>query len=225
MKPLCVSFLLLALTTVGSFAESAEVKESRENAVPIALYTHFEQEYSEVSLREMKSELAAIMGPIGLDFEWRSLDTTRGNEVSAELVVVTFMGKCAMDDTVLANTDPGALGWTHMSDGSVLPFSDVQCDSIRGFISPAMAGQDLHDRQAVLGRAMGRVLAHELYHVFANTTRHGAQGVAKAFYSASELVSENFQFQAKEAGTLRNGKLLKLIRASGHGFPSVAGGQ
>jgi hypothetical protein len=139
--------------------------------------------------------------------------------------VLTFKGKCAMDGVVMANTDPGALGWTHMSDGSVLPFSDIQCDSIRGFISPAMAGQDVRDRQVVMGRAMGRVLAHELYHVFANTTHHGTQGVAKAFYSAAELVSDNFQFQAKEAGTLRHGKLRSLIRASGHGVPSGAGGQ
>jgi len=35
---------------------------------------------------------------------------------------------------------------------------------------------------------MGRVLAHEIYHIFANTQRHGS-GVSKAAYSVEDLLN------------------------------------
>lgn len=214
MKFLSVSVLLLAQAAAGVAAELAEVKEPRAEAAPITVYTHFDQECSAVSLEEMKAELSTIMSPIGLSFEWRSLDAARGNEVAVELVVVNFKGKCEMEDMVSSKTEPGALGWTHMSDGDVLPFSDVECDRIRRFINPLVGAKDPERRQAILGRAMGRVLAHEFYHIFTNTTRHASRGVAKAFYSAGELVSEKFEFQSRETGTLRNGRLRQLIGAA-----------
>jgi hypothetical protein len=184
-----------------------------DNAPPaVTVYTQFDKPYSAVSLDEMKHELETIMGPLGLDFAWRSLAGARGNEVSAELVVVTFKGTCEMDDELGLGLETGALGWTHMSDGAVLPFSDLDCDKIRRFISPEIRSLDAACREVVYGRALGRVLAHELYHVFTNTTRHASWGVAKALYTAHELVSDHFQFQEKDTTALRGGKLKAVLR-------------
>jgi Zn-dependent peptidase ImmA (M78 family) len=46
---------------------------------------------------------------------------------------------------------------------------------------------------------MGRVLAHELFHVFANTYKHGHDGVGKTIYSRKDLVAEALEFDAQEA--------------------------
>jgi hypothetical protein len=46
---------------------------------------------------------------------------------------------------------------------------------------------------------MGRVLAHELFHVFANTDKHGHEGVTKTSYSRKDLVAESFEFDAPDA--------------------------
>ena len=61
-------------------------------------------------------------------------------------------------------------------------------------------------RAATFGRALGRVLAHELYHIFANTKRHGSDGVGREFYSVHDLLAADFQFQAKESAALMNSK-------------------
>jgi hypothetical protein len=194
-----------------SSTASAEWKEGQRSAAPITIYTEFDQTYSGQSFESLKSELDAIMGPIGLQFEWRDLKSARGNEVSVELVVVSFRGKCNMQESMPRHVTSGALGWTHMSDGDVLPFSDVDCDRVRGLIAPATQGITQSERERVFGRALGRVLAHEMYHIFANTTRHASVGVAKAFYTAGELVSDNFRFEEKETRTLRQGKLRNLF--------------
>jgi hypothetical protein len=54
-----------------------------------------------------------------------------------------------------------------------------------------------------MGRALGRVLAHELYHIFANTTRHAADGVGKPAYSVADLLSADFRFARREALAMR----------------------
>jgi hypothetical protein len=201
----------LCLLLAFPFCVFSELKE--DTAPPaITVYTQFEHPYSAVSIDTMREELGAIMSPLGLEFTWRDLGRSRGNEVSVELVVVTFKGTCEIDAGMTAPGEIGALGWTHMSDGAILPFSDVDCDKIRRFIAPEVRSLDWGDRDLAYGRAIGRVLAHELYHVFTNTTRHASWGVAKAFYTSKDLVSVQFQFQEKDTKALRTGKLKTLLR-------------
>lgn len=89
-----------------------------------------------------------------------------------------------------------------MSDGQILPFTDVNCDRVREFTQSGLLGFRSGEREERYGRALGRVLAHELYHIFANTTRHGS-GVAKESYNVQDLLSDDFQFQAKESRMLQ----------------------
>jgi len=42
----------------------------------------------------------------------------------------------------------------------------------------------------VFGRAIARVLAHELYHVLARTESHAAKGVAQRALSGSDLAAD-----------------------------------
>ena len=209
MKPAsCYLFLLLAFSPCA-------LSEWKEDTTPpaVTVYTQFDHPYSAVSVEQMKQELGTLMGPLGLEVTWRDLRASRGNEVSVELVVVTFKGTCQMDDAIPSSGETGALGWTHVSDGSILPFSDVDCDKIRRFVAPEMRSMEPAKRDVGYGRAMGRVLAHELYHVFTNTTKHASWGVAKAFYTPRDLVAEQFQFQEKDNKALRSGKLKVLLHS------------
>jgi hypothetical protein len=126
--------------------------------------------------------------------------------VSAELAVVTFMGRCDTAGLVTRSKIEGALGWTHVSDGQILPFTDVNCDRVREFAQSGLLMLQTEDREEKYGRALGRVLAHELYHIFANTMRHGSVGVAKESYSMQDLLSDDFQFQAKESRMLQTNR-------------------
>ena len=199
-----------------------ETSNTRSPAAPVTIYTQFDNEHSPAAIEIMKVELAAVMEPVGLDFEWRSIEASRQNRTAVELVVVTFRGTCRMEEILPLRKNPGALGWTHTSDGVVLPFSDIDCDAIRSLIGRRAATAGLHEREALFGRALGRVLAHELYHVFAKTKGHGTRGIAKPFYNSVELTSEHFQFERKESQTLRTTALPALIHAA-LPMPSAAG--
>jgi hypothetical protein len=59
------------------------------------------------------------------------------------------------------------------------------------------------DREVAYGRAIARVLAHELYHIFVPTTKHAAQGIGKPSFTVQELLSDKFQFDKRECDLLR----------------------
>jgi hypothetical protein len=173
---------------------------------PITLYTQFEQAPPAAVLEALQDEVASIMAPIGLRFQWRDLAKSGAHEVSAELAVVTFMGHCDAAGLTSGSRFEGALGWTHVSDGQILPFTDIDCDRVRQFTQSGLLMFRGDDRAARYGRALGRVLAHELYHIFAHTSRHGSVGVAKETYNMQDLLANDFQFQAKESRMLRTNR-------------------
>jgi mono/diheme cytochrome c family protein len=123
--------------------------------------------------------------------------------MASELAVVTFRGQCDAVDLYSSPERQMPLGITHVTDGVVLPFTDVDCDSIRSFLRKRLAGMDPLVRDAALGRAVGRVLAHELFHIFVGTGHHSSEGVAKPAFTETELLSEQFVFETAEFRILR----------------------
>ena len=57
----------------------------------------------------------------------------------------------------------------------------------------------------LLGRAMGRVLAHELYHIVADTAEHGDNGVAQSSLSARELTSGQMELRPADVDAIQSG--------------------
>jgi len=143
------------------------------------------------------------MSPLGFHFEWRNLNVNRGNDVSVELAVITVKGHCDIAGLSNRSQVEGSLGFTHLSDGQILPFTEINCDRVRHFVQGELLAMPADDREYAFGRALGRVLAHELYHIFANTTRHGS-GVAKESYTVHDLVCDDFLFQQRESQILRS---------------------
>jgi hypothetical protein len=171
----------------------------------ITLYTQFEFEAPPTVVESFQSETDSIMEPIGFRLEWRSLNTSHGDEVTAELAVVTVKGRCDMNGLRMQSKAEGALGFTHISDGQILPFAELSCEKLRNFVQGELILCSPDQREAAFGRALGRVLAHELYHIFANTTKHGS-GVSKESYTVRDLMGDEFQFQHKETVVLRAGR-------------------
>jgi hypothetical protein len=82
----------------------------------------------------------------------------------------------------------------------------VDCSAVRKFIQKELFFIAQESRARLFGRAIGRVLAHELYHIFANTARHGSNGVGREFYNAHDLLADDFQFESQESLMLMNSK-------------------
>jgi hypothetical protein len=192
--------LSLLLIPAHVFAEGGQTVSA-----PIAIYMSFDGAHSVQAVDAMKHEVERLTKSGGFVLHWRSLDAPREAETFSDLMVVRFHGKCNMEGIQLLFSElgpegeGGPLGSTRISDHQVLPFSELECDRIRRSIAPLTLGNSPEEREALLGRALGRVLAHELFHVFASTDKHGHEGVAKTTYSRNDLTAERFEFDVKDA--------------------------
>jgi hypothetical protein len=165
----------------------------------------------------MQDELAIIMTPAQVQFDWHSLADARGR-ISSRLAVIHFKGACDIADLRPDAGYPGPLGWTHVTDGEILPFIDVNCEGIRLFLQHDLIAVPAAEREEAFGRAVARVMAHELYHLLANTQAHRDSGIGKATYSVGDLLSKMFQFDKKEYASLR----LRALHLEPHQSPQFS---
>ena len=161
-----------------------------------------EVRYSRAAIREMGREAAHILKQSGVSLQWQVGEPAQA--IDGRLVVVKLLGRCDMDGPP-AFPMSGPLGWSHEANGVILPFSDLACDNIRGAVhNAALAGHQLRGN-VLLGRAMGRVLAHELYHIVADTADHGENSVAQPALSAQELTSGQLELRPSDVEAIQSG--------------------
>jgi hypothetical protein len=189
--------LIFAAVTLASSASASNPPPARTTG-PVTILLGFDQEHSQLSIEEMKRELTAIMKEAGLKFQFRMLRDVNTGDSFDDLVVVKFRGKCRMDFSPQLFDERGPLAFTHSSDGHILPFSEVECDRIRLSISAVMFGQDYRRADQLLGRALGRVVAHEVFHIVAKSKKHGNKGVAKTSLSGSQLIAEELELHSDD---------------------------
>src|SRR5271169_3114378 len=146
----------------------------------VTLVLEFDAAYSAKSVDAMKREVASIVHDSGIKVDWRLIGDVRSSDSFESLVVVRFRGVCIMQPVPYLMDERGYYAFTHVSDGNVLPFSEVECDKISSSIGPEMSKAQWRQRDSILGRALGRVLAHELYHMLTRTQHHADEGVTRS---------------------------------------------
>jgi cytochrome c553 len=162
-----------------------------------ALYTDFEHKPAPAVVQALREEVDFLMAPLGLHFEWTSL-AANDQRVWMDLAVVKFSGRCEVLPFATNSHSDQRLGWTHISDGVVLPFAEVDCDAIRAYLLRDLSLLAPQSREKVFGRAVGRVMAHELLHVFARTAAHSDHGVDHPTLTISELLADRLEFDERE---------------------------
>jgi hypothetical protein len=150
----------------------------------------------------MKRELGPLMASAGYRVEWMDRQTIIGASGVEALVVVELQGSCGMPFGMVPAGAPFAganslhsLASTTVTDGHVLPFAMVNCANLSRALGPALIPEGGARRDFLYGRAMARVLAHELYHIIVGTPDHTAEGVSKPSFTMGELTSERFEFE------------------------------
>jgi hypothetical protein len=204
------SFCLLNLVVQRSWAASDGLANS-----PLAVYLHQDPSQSTRVVDYMKRELAHSMLTAGFRVEWLS---SAANTDAATLVVVDLRGSCGFPSgsspTLPSGMDSADLASTSVADGNVLPFTSVNCGNLTRALGPALMGEASARREFLYGRAIARVLEHEMYHILMNSRDHAREGVAKPCFSPSELLTERFEFE--------QGTLAKLLRKSVEGVGEAA---
>ena len=96
-----------------------------------AIFLHFDTPPSSLFVRTMKQELSAVFS--GFDLHWISKsDTLAASKTYRHAVIVRFSGRCAVVSSETA-LEPGVriqLGDSITDDGSILPYSEINCDNI-----------------------------------------------------------------------------------------------
>jgi hypothetical protein len=146
---------------------------------------------SSAALSELKTELNDIMKESGRKLDVRLRSQAAPSETFEDVVLVKLKGTCKMERLIPFMDERGPLAWTHSTNGEILPFAEVSCDRVANAVASAMWGGERKQADKYLGRAIGRVLAHELYHILGKTHEHNADGsLAKEAISAKQLISD-----------------------------------
>ena len=153
----------------------------------------------------MKNETATIMAQAGLRLKWHHLGDVRNIPQTSNIILVKLLGTCN-SESGQEFPRQGPLGWTDATDGDVLPFISIAFDRVR-WMAASSGNRNQLRKEFILGRALGRVLAHEMYHALARTTRHADSGVAKSLYTPFDFICDRLTFSDRELGELQQAVL------------------
>ncbi len=104
----------------------------------VTLVLKFDDAYSTRSLAAMKREVASIVGESGIKVDCLFLADVHTSDSFENLVVVRFRGACVMQPRDYMRDERGYYAFTYVSDGDVLPFSEVECDKVANSIRAEM---------------------------------------------------------------------------------------
>jgi len=172
-------------------------------ATDLTVVVDFEGPHSDHSVREMKREVEDIMKQSGLHLDWRARqDALR--DAPANLIVVRFKGRCVLEPVPMLYDERGPFAFAYSSDGEMLPFAEVDCNHVAASVQSAMSGDDYARPDYLMGRALGRVVAHELVHVITRSASHGDDGVTRPALSGKELIGAPLRLSRSDVERLRS---------------------
>jgi hypothetical protein len=152
----------------------------------LALYANSTAGLDGESRTAMRNEVQRLLSPAGLEVVWRDAARRAAGEDFELVAVASFQFGPA----------GASLADTSIADGRIIPFFNVECMRVMQMLGPRVDS-------TTLGRALGRIIAHEIYHIVARTTDHHDTGVAKAAFSVRDLTNPRFDFDAWSLARMR----------------------
>jgi hypothetical protein len=152
----------------------------------------------------MERESGDILKATGLKLDWRLRDQTAG-QTYPDLVVMTFNGSCKFSQTPRVYDELGPLASTKTTDHVIQSFGEVDCDHVISAARSAMFGRDFAQADMLVGRALGRVVVHEIVHMLTNSAKHGHDGVFEAALSGRQLIAPSLPLSAMDVDRLMSG--------------------
>ena len=173
----------------------------------LALYAGQTNGLDADSLASAQNELQNLLAPTGVELIWKDLAQRKAGEEFDQVVVGSFDGSCSEADlpagSINVTETAVSLADSSVSNGRVLPFFRVDCRYLIRMLAPALRPLNSNQRHIALGRALARVMAHEIYHIMGQTTTHQDRGIAKASLSVRDLTAERFEFDVWSVAQMR----------------------
>ena len=195
-----VLIMSVSLATAGTLFGGEEPKR-----VTVVVAFDEAQAQPEV-VAALQSELAEIWRGEPVKLDWRPIESIHPGDSFDDLVVVHFKGHCqlrpyqewlASHAYLIDERGPQpslTLAYSPTVDGRVQAFSSVLCDRVERSVETALPPGQRKSADSLYGRALGRVLSHELYHILNQTRRHELRGLAKQSLTGEQLIAPVFRF-------------------------------
>ena len=209
---LLATFCLLFVSTFVARADS-----SIPIGTTLEVYVKGGQSSTPDVLAAMSRELDGLMRAAGFRVILRGMDDSASNVPAEHLVLVELRGVCVAQFSTLSTApllSSVPLASSSVSDGKILPFSWVDCAALNRFLAPAAAHQTQAEQDYLYGRSLARLLAHEFYHVLAQTDDHAPAGIAKARFSISDLLADHLDFETFALDRLRPSTTIEAAEGS-----------
>lgn len=173
-------------------------------AASLQLLTQFNGRTSTTAVREMQREMDRLYRDVQVPILWHELSGYQSVGETPRIVFIHFVGDCRAVRMPPVHSVAGiALAGVSRVDGRMLPLVKVDCDRVASYLWPSMAGSDRARGDAAFGRALARVVAHELYHCLTGTAKHSRSALFRAEISAKALLTSELDFGADEVANLR----------------------
>ena len=152
--------------------------------------------------RWMQEESGLLMRSAGYQVHWLN-PLERPDAPGTSLIVLELTGDCTPAQYSGPRVDVGRLAFAPVDHETILPFVTVDCAALQKTLASALDREPRARRDVLYGRAMGRLVAHEIYHIESQSREHSKHGVAEAAVSTRELVAERFEFAADAVARLQ----------------------
>lgn len=208
MRPVYVCACLLAGLAMSAaaaeplFAPAPPFPDRAVRPSDVTVIIDFKGMWSAQAVQEMQHEAARIIRTSGVELGWMRRDQA-ANVTFNDVVVLTFRGSCAFVPAPPIYDELGPYASTRTTNGEIQPFGDVDCDRVVTSVRQAMFGADFTHADALVGRALGRVVAHELVHMLTKSEVHAREGVQRATLSGRQLIAASLPLSEFDVDRLR----------------------
>jgi hypothetical protein len=185
---------------VSVFAVQAEAETGLEPSI-LTVVLDFKGAHSGLAIGEMEREAGLLIEASGIRLDWRIRSEAR--VVANDLVVMTFTGACEFGPVPPRYDELGPYAITWITNGEVQPFGEVDCARVINSVRNAMWGTDFGRADHLVGRALGRVVAHELVHMLTKSTHHSGEGLERAALSGRELIAASLPLDSLDVERLK----------------------
>ncbi len=191
---------------ISASLSHAAVPKAVSPASPLTVLLDFEQPHSSISFDSLQQELQRLFAPARLKIDLRIHSELPSAPQFTDVLLFKMKGHCTMDALPIGalSDERGALAMTYSVDGDLLPFGEVECDRVRQSIQRTLGKGDPERHQATFGIALGRVIAHEVYHMITNSSAHTKDGLTKESLSGRELSQQLLSYPAGARTTLQD---------------------
>jgi len=168
----------------------------------IALLVEFDSPPAEETAIGMRRELAGLFGGAGFDLHVHVDGPYVYLGAARHVVSLHFVGPCQPAPFAASHSEGAVLARLARVDGKLLPLVTVDCAAVAQYIRPVMTGAELRQANAVYGRALARVVAHEIYHWVTQRQAHAHSKLFSERISAKTLLDGGVQFEPDEVRLL-----------------------